>query len=242
MKIIKVLSLLMVAVIMSSCNNKAVSNKPLKTEIDSISYALGINIGTSIKASFDEVDNELLIQGYMNVLDSSNILIENDKVEAILRTYMQKKQIETQAKQKEEAEKKAEEQFADVKAAGEKFLQENMTKEGVEITESGLQYIVMNEGSGDKPTATSTVKVHYHGTLIDGTVFDSSVDRGEPTQFVVGQVIPGWTEGLQLMSVGSKYKFFIPQDIAYGAFPRQGGVIKPFDALVFEVELLEIVK
>lgn len=242
MKIIKVLSLLMVAVIMSSCNNKAVSNKPLKTEIDSISYALGINIGTSIKASFDEVDNELLIQGYMNVLDSSNILIENDKVEAILRTYMQKKQIETQAKQKEEAEKKAEEQFADVKAAGEKFLQENMTKEGVEITESGLQYIVMNEGSGDKPTATSTVKVHYHGTLIDGTVFDSSVDRGEPTQFGVGQVIPGWTEGLQLMSVGSKYKFFIPQDIAYGAFPRQGGVIKPFDALVFEVELLEIVK
>ena len=165
MKIIKVLSLLMVAVLMSSCNNKAVSKKPLKTEIDSVSYALGVNIGTSIKASFDEVDNELLIQGYMNVLDSSNILIENEKVEAILQTYMQKKRLETQAKQKEDAQKKAEEQFAEVKAAGEKFLQENMTKEGVEITESGLQYIVMNEGTGEKPTATSKIKIHYHGTL-----------------------------------------------------------------------------
>lgn len=242
MKIIKVLSLLMVAVIMSSCNNKAVSNKPLKTEIDSVSYALGINIGTSIKASFGEVDNELLIQGYMNVLDSSNILIENENVETILRTYMQKKQVEAQAKQKEEALKKAEEQFGEVKVAGEKFLQENMTKEGVEITDSGLQYIVMKEGTSDKPTATSKVKVHYHGTLTDGTVFDSSVDRGEPSEFGVSQVIPGWTEGLQLMSVGSKYKFFIPQDIGYGAFPRQGGVIKPFDVLIFEVELLEIIK
>lgn len=242
MKIIKVLSLLMVAVIMSSCNNKAVSNKPLKTEIDSVSYALGVNIGTSIKTSFDEVDNELLIQGYMNVLDSSNILIENDKVETILRTYMQKKQVETQAKQKEEALKKAEDQFADVKAAGEKFLQENMTKEGVEITESGLQYIVMNEGTGEKPTATSKIKIHYHGYLTDGTVFDSSVDRGEPYESLANQFIPGFTEGLLLMSEGSKYKFFIPQDIGYGAFPRQGGVIKPFAALIFEVELLEIVE
>ena len=178
----------------------------------------------------------------MNVLDSSNILIENEKVEAILQTYMQKKRLETQAKQKEDAQKKAEEQFAEVKAAGEKFLQENMTKEGVEITESGLQYIVMNEGTGEKPTATSKIKIHYHGTLTDGTVFDSSVDRGEPYESLTNQFIPGFTEGLQLMSVGSKYKFFIPQDIGYGAFPRQGGVIKPFDALIFEVELLEIIK
>lgn len=242
MKIIKVLSIVLVAAIMSSCNDKSVTNRSLETEIDSVSYALGINIGTSVKSSFDDVDNELLIQGYMNAIDSSNILIENDKVEPILRGYMTKKQAADQAKLKEEAQKKAEEQFADVKAEGEKFLEENMTKEGVEITESGLQYIVMKEGTGDKPTAASQVKVHYHGTLIDGTVFDSSVDRGEPSQFGVGQVIPGWTEGLQLMSVGSKYKFFIPQDIAYGAFPRQGGVIKPFAALVFEVELLEIVK
>jgi FKBP-type peptidyl-prolyl cis-trans isomerase FklB len=98
----------------------------------------------------------------------------------------------------------------------------------------------MTEGSGDKPTPQSKVKVHYHGTLTDGTVFDSSVDRGEPTEFGVGQVIKGWTEGLQLMSVGSKFKFFIPQELAYGANPRPGGVIKPFMPLIFEVELLEI--
>ena len=242
MKIIKVLSLIMVAAIFTSCNNNAVSNKPLKTEIDSVSYALGMNIGTSVKANASEIDKEIFIQGFVNTLDSVDIRIEEAKVQVILNAYFQKKQEETQAKQKEEAQKKAEEQFGEVKAAGEKFLQENMTKEGVEITESGLQYIVMNEGTGEKPTATSTVKVHYHGTLTDGTVFDSSVDRGEPTQFGVGQVIPGWTEGLQLMSVGSKYKFFIPQEIGYGAFPRQGGVIRPFEALVFEVELLEIVK
>lgn len=242
MKIIKVLSIGILALVISSCNDKSVKNKSLETQIDSVSYALGINIGTSIKSSFDDIDNDLLIQGYMNVLDSSDIMIDNTEAETILKTYLQQKQVEAQTKQKEEAEKKALEQFGDVKAAGEKFLEENMNKDGVEITESGLQYIVIKEGAGENPTAASTVKVHYHGTLTDGTVFDSSVDRGEPTQFSVGQVIPGWTEGLQLMSVGSKYKFFIPQDLAYGAFPRQGGVIKPFDALVFEVELLEIVK
>ena len=124
---------------------------------------------------------------------------------------------------------------------GEKFLEENKSKDGVKVTESGLQYIVLKEGTGEKPTAESTVKVHYHGTLTDGTVFDSSVDRGEPTEFGVGQVIRGWTEGLQLMPVGSKYKFFVPQDLGYGA--RQAGEkIKPYSTLIFEVELLEIVK
>jgi FKBP-type peptidyl-prolyl cis-trans isomerase len=121
-------------------------------------------------------------------------------------------------------------------------MEENKSVSGVKITESGLQYIVMKEGSGEKPTATSKVSVHYHGTLTDGTVFDSSVDRGTPAEFGVSQVIKGWTEGLQLMNVGSKYKFFIPQELAYGATPRQGGAIKPFMPLVFEVELLGIVK
>ena len=132
--------------------------------------------------------------------------------------------------------------FNDNKVAGEKFLEENKIKPDVKTTASGLQYLVMKEGTGEKPTAVSKVKVHYHGTLIDGTVFDSSVDRGEPAEFGVSQVIKGWTEGLQLMPVGSKYKFFIPQDLAYGAFPRQGGPIKPFSTLVFEVELLGIDK
>ena len=103
-----------------------------------------------------------------------------------------------------------------------------------------MQYIVLKKGKGEKPKRTDRVKVHYHGTLADGTVFDSSVDKGKPSEFGVGQVIKGWTEGLQLMNVGSKYKFFIPQELAYGATPRPGGVIKPFMPLVFEVELLEI--
>ena len=123
-----------------------------------------------------------------------------------------------------------------------KFLEVNRSKEGVQTTDSGLQYIVLKEGSGDKPKAISKVKVHYHGTSLDGTVFDSSVDKGVPSEFFVNQVIKGWTEGLQLMSVGSKYKFFIPQELAYGAFPHQGSPIKPFSALIFEVELLEIIK
>ena len=105
---------------------------------------------------------------------------------------------------------------------------------------SGLYYVINELGTGVRPTSNSNVTVAYRGTLLDGTVFDSSVDRGEPAEFQVNRVIKGWTEGLQLMSVGSKYKFFIPQDIAYGAFPRQGGEIKPFDVLIFEVELLEI--
>ncbi len=246
MKIIKVLSLALMVVIMASCNNNGVTKKALKTEIDSVSYAIGLNMASglkqNLKTSFDEGDLELIKQGFLNAMDSTDMLIEEDKIQGLLQSYFQKKQEEDMKKQQEEAAKKAEEEFGDVKAAGEKFLEENTTKDGVEITESGLQYMVMKEGTGEKPTSDSTVKVHYHGTLADGTVFDSSVDRGEPSQFGVGQVIPGWTEGLQLMSVGSKYKFFVPQELAYGATPRPGGVIKPFAPLVFEVELLEIVK
>jgi len=131
-------------------------------------------------------------------------------------------------------------EFGDYKKEGEKFLAENKTKPGVKTTATGLQYVVLKQGKGDAPKVSSRVKVHYHGTLTDGTVFDSSVDRGEPTEFGVGQVIKGWTEGLQLMNPGAKYKFFIPQDLGYGATPRPGGKIKPFATLIFEVELLEV--
>ena len=127
----------------------------------------------------------------------------------------------------------------ELRAAGDTFLAENKDKEGIQITESGLQYRVIEEGSGETPQPTDQVTVHYTGKLIDGTDFDSSIPRGEPTQFGVTQVIPGWVEGLQLMKPGAKYEFFIPQELAYGAQGSQGA-IPPFSALIFEVELIKI--
>jgi len=182
------------------------------------------------------------MEGFMSVIDSSEVLIDQDKAQEVISVYFQKKQEADFKKQQEEALKKVEETYASNKAAGVKFLEENKSKEGVKVTSSGLQYIVLKEGNGPKPTTNNKVKVHYHGTLVDGTVFESSVENGVPAEFFVTQVIQGWIEGLQLMPVGSKYKFFVPQELAYGAFPRQGGGIKPFDTLIFEIELLDIIQ
>ena len=231
MKIVKFLGVILVTSILSSCGGQGVSKKALKTELDSVSYAIGMDVAKNVKTNVSEIDSELFIQGYMNYLDSTNILIKEENIQQVLSSYFQKKQEEKMKEQEAEGEKN--------KAGNVKFLEENKSKEGVKVTASGLQYIVLKEGTGAKPTAESQVKVHYHGTLIDGTVFDSSVDRGEPAEFGVNQVIPGWTEGLQLMSVGSKYKFFVPQELGYGA--RQAGEkIKPYSTLIFEVELLEV--
>ncbi len=241
MKVIKILVVLITITMVFSCNSQGTTKKELKTEVDSVSYALGLSTADQIKKT-KEIDKDLFIQGLNNGIDSTDILIDKDKVNGIIQAFFQKKQTEEREKQQVEALKKAETEFGAIKEAGVNFLEENKSKKGVQVTESGLQYVVMKEGTGDKPQATSKVKVHYHGTSTDGKVFDSSVDRGTPTEFFVNQVIKGWTEGLQLMNVGSKYKFFVPQELAYGAFPRQGGPIKPFETLVFEVELLEIVK
>jgi FKBP-type peptidyl-prolyl cis-trans isomerase FklB len=242
MKVIKFLAVIMIVTILSSCNNKGVTKKELKNDVDTVSYVIGLDMAFKLKQNFSEVDEDLFLQGFMNGIDSTDILIENNKIEGIIRDFFQKKQLGQQEKQKAEAIKKLEEEFADVKSEGVEFLEVNRSKENVQTTESGLQYIVLKEGSGDKPIADSKVKVHYHGTSIDGTVFDSSVDRGKPSEFFANQVIMGWTEGLQLMKVGSKFKFFVPQELAYGAFPRQGGPIKPFETLIFEVELLDIIE
>ena len=242
MKIIKFLAVIIIITVLSSCNNQGVTKKELKSDVDSVSYVIGLDMAFKLKQNFSEVDEDLFVQGFMNGIDSTDILIENNKVEGIIRNFFQKKQFEQQEKQKAEAIKKIEEEFSDVKNEGVEYLEVNRSKEGVQTTESGLQYIVLKEGLGDKPKADSKVKVHYHGTSIDGTVFDSSVDKGEPSEFFANQVIKGWTEGLQLMKVGSKFKFFIPQELAYGAFPRQGGPIKPFATLIFEVELLDIIE
>ena len=242
MKVIKFLFLGAIVISLASCNNQASTLKSLDSEIDSVSYALGLDMGLKIKMNFEDINQNAYVQGMKNGIDSTNMLLDSQNLNMVINAYFQKLQQEKMKEQQEAAAKKAETDFADAKAEGEKFLEENKSKDGVVTTDSGLQYIVMKEGSGEKPVATSKVKVHYHGMLIDGTVFDSSVDRGTPSEFFANQVIKGWTEGLQLMPVGSKFKFFIPQDLGYGATPRAGGKIKPFDVLVFEVELLEIVQ
>ncbi len=231
MKTIKFLAVVFIATSLVSCNGQGVTNKSLKTEIDSVSYAAGLDMAYKIQQGFDEADKDLFIQGYNNGIDSTNLLLEKKDLTVIMNNYFRKRQ---QLKAKENAalgEK--------TKLEGERFLAENKTKDGVVTTESGLQYIVLKEGTGSKPVSTDRVKVHYHGTLIDGTVFDSSVDKGKPYETGVTQVVKGWIEALQLMKVGSKYKLFIPQELAYGANPRPG-VIKPFMPLIFEIELLEI--
>ncbi|MDJ0646567.1 MAG: FKBP-type peptidyl-prolyl cis-trans isomerase [Flavobacteriaceae bacterium] len=242
MNTIKLFAVLIALITLSSCNTNGVTNKELTSEVDSVSYAIGINMATQMRANFTEVDEDLFIQGFQNGLDSSSMKIDAAKANSIIRSYMMKKQVAEREKQQQEALKKAEVEFAEVKKAGEDFLAANKTKDGVLTTESGLQYKVLKAGSGAIPVATDKVKVHYHGTLLDGTVFDSSVERGTPYQTNLNAVIKGWIEGVQLMQVGSKYRFFVPQELAYGAFPRPGGKIRPFDALIFDLELLEIIE
>ena len=214
-----------------SCDNQVKEVKSLETELDSVSYAVGLSMSSQLKNGFEDVNEEILIQAIRNGLDSTNLLLDSKDIQKTIQTYFQKKQ--------EENKKKELAKFEVYKKEGIAFLEANKTKEGVKTTKSGLQYSVLKEGKGKKAKTTDRVKVHYHGTTVDGTVFDSSVDRGTQSEFGVTQVIKGWTEGLQLMKVGSKYKFFIPQELAYGANPRPG-IIKPYMALIFEVELLEI--
>lgn len=201
----------------------------LLSESDSVSYAIGLDIASRLKPSFPDLKNEIFVQAIEEAADSTKALIDVKNVGDIVNAYFTKKQ----AAKAEEA-----------KAAGIKFLEENKKKDGVVTTESGLQYTVLKEGSGAQPKATDNVTVHYHGTTPEGTVFDSSVNRGEPTSFGLNQVIKGWTEGVQLMKVGAKYKFFIPQELAYGANAPGGGQgpIQPYMPLVFEVELIKINK
>lgn len=239
MKVVK--SILTVAVVASmfSCANQAQEVSSLETEIDSASYALGLDMALKVKTNFKEADTDLFLQGYRNGMDSTNLLIKSKDLNAFLRTFFQKQQAAKMKEKQEKAAKIALEKFGENKKAGEDFLAENKTKKGVVTTASGLQYIILKQGKGKKPAGpTAKVKVHYHGTNLAGKVFDSSVKRGKPSEFGLNQVIKGWTEGLQLMNQGAKYKFFIPQELAYGAQER-GAEIKPFSTLIFEVELLE---
>jgi len=189
------------------------------------SYGVGVTIGQFVKAQIPEADVTALLQGLGDKLAGGELLVVEEETRELITKFQQ-----------ERAEKLAVEN----QAAGEKFLAENAERDGVEVTDSGLQYEVLTKGENtEHPTLESTVKVHYHGTLISGDVFDSSVDRGEPISFPLGRVIDGWKEGVQLMTVGDKFRLFVPGDLAYG--PRgAGGQIGPNATLIFDVELLEI--
>ncbi len=221
-KSVLVLSMALLCGSVSAQKNKKMK---FKTEMDSVSYCLGINVGNQLKNQGVEGLNADAFAAALNDVMAGDKQITDEEANQILNAYF--------TKQKEMAGEKN-------KKAGEDFLAKNAQRKEVTTLPSGLQYEVITMGEGEKPGPTSKVTTHYHGTLIDGTVFDSSVDRGQPASFGVNQVIKGWTEALQLMPVGSKWKLYIPYDMAYGANPRPGGPIKPYDALIFEVELISI--
>lgn len=196
-------------------------------DINAVSYCVGMSIaGSLLDQNLGSIDPTILSKAISDAFEGKEPLYTPDQANMIIQQFLQIQ---------------GEKQFQQNKQEGEAFLTENKNRNEVKTTSSGLQFEVLEEGNGQKPAATDTVSVHYHGTLIDGTVFDSSVKRGQPATFGVHQVIPGWTEALQLMSVGSKYRLYIPQELAYGAHPHPGGPIQPFSALIFDVELLEIV-
>ena len=210
----------------------SVSANAQLSKVDSVSYLVGMNIGASIMKDFSEANVELLMKGLQDAMTKQAPMC-SDPGNAMLNNFFQQKQQAMQAQ--EEMNNMA------YKAIGEEFLAKNAKRKGVEVTASGLQYEVLKEGKGPHPTATSKVKVHYHGTTPEGVVFDSSVERGEPISFGLDQVIKGWTEGVQLMKVGAKYRFYIPQELAYGP-SSPSPTIKAYMPLVFEVELIEIEK
>lgn len=231
----------LLAILASACTNQATGqlgrDLKLASRLDSVSYGIGSDVGGNLKmnleqAGLDSLNIDALFIGMRDAMDS-NMRFDLEKIKATVHAYMLDAQKAAMAKQQAEAEATL--------AEGTKFLAENGKKPGMVTTASGLQYEVLQMGKGPKPAAEETVKVHYKGTLINGKQFDSSYDRGEPAEFPVNAVIPGWTEALQLMPVGSRWKLYIPSDLAYG--PQGAGQDIPGNStLIFEVELLDIVK
>ena len=200
--------------------------------MDKVSYALGIGIGHQLaNMGGQELNIDDFAQAVKDVLSGKELKIKSSEAQKIVQDFF--------AQQEEKINKQRQEAGKMHKEAGEKYLAENAKKDGIITLPSGLQYQVLQEGNGKKPSAKDSVKCHYEGFLIDGTVFDSSVQRGEPAVFGLQQVIAGWTEGLQLMQEGAKYRFFIPYRLAYGE-GGAGGSIPPFAALIFDVELIEV--
>jgi FKBP-type peptidyl-prolyl cis-trans isomerase FklB len=202
------------------------SQVKLETELDEFSYSVGVSIGEGLKTQgIDSLNYLAMAEAVRHVMEEEDLFINSEEAMGKIQAYMQKGQESRGSASKEK---------------GKAFLRENAKNPEVTELPSGLQYKILEEGEGPKPSANSTVLTHYHGTLIDGTTFDSSVERGEPAQFRVNQVIAGWTEALQLMPVGSKWRLFIPSDLAYGE-RGAGGAIGPNETLIFEVELIDII-
>jgi FKBP-type peptidyl-prolyl cis-trans isomerase len=227
---------LLLAVILGSCGKNSMQNAKMKTREDSLSYAFGIVNYNALTADSLNLNPSLVARAMIDGQKGKPVMTD-EIARGFIMMFINQREADKTAKQAEQNK----ETFSVYIAENEAFLAKNKEKTGVVVTPSGLQYEVIKMGSGPKPSAESEVKVHYVGTLIDGTEFDSSVKRGEPAQFMVSGVIPGWTEALQLMPVGSKFRICLPENIAYGA-NGAGETIKPFSTLIFEVELLEIIQ
>ena len=225
-----------VAIMLGSCSRNSVSNAKLKTKEDSLSYAFGIVNFNALQTDSLKLDPRIVAKAMLDG-EKGKPEMSDEIARGFIMSFVTARQA-VQAAQQAEQDKLL---YKDYIAENEAFLAKNKEKAGVSVTPSGLQYEVITMGAGPKPTQDNTVKVHYTGTLIDGTEFDSSIRRNEPAQFPVSGVIAGWTEALQLMPVGSKFKLYIPENLAYGA-NQASELIKPFSTLVFEVELLEIVQ
>lgn len=222
-------SVAVLSLVLAGCDNKAADSADLKTPAQKASYGIGLSMGKNLsQEGMDDLDSQAVALGIEDALAKKNQrLTDEELMEAF--GFLQARAQERMSALNDEAAK-----------AGADFLVENAKRDGVQTTESGLQYEVVKKAEGAQPKVSDVVSVHYQGTLVDGSVFDSSIERGEPVEFPVGGVIPGWVEGLQLMKVGEKYKFYIPSELAYGA-QSPTPAIPANSTLVFEVELLDIV-
>ena len=232
MKVKNLLVIAFVGLFAAACSQNAVNlggKTKMKNEKDSASYALGANVASSLnsRSGVEDLNYTAFINGMKDAFEKNDLQIKEEDQTKIIQSYLSELRKKRNQKNLEE---------------GRAFLSKNEKKKDIKTTESGLQYKVIKEGEGDSPDASDTVKVHYVGKNIDDEVFDSSRERGEPVEFPVNRVIPGWTEGLQLMKEGAKYKFYIPSELAYGKRSPRGSKIEPNETLIFEVELIEVTK
>lgn len=232
--IYSVLSALIFILIVNGCESpEGSADASLESRIDSVSYSLGFFYGQSLASEgVDSLQNGQFIAGLNQAIAQEESVIDQMAMQSLMQSFQQ----EIRASQQERQQAQASENIE----AGTEFLEENAQNDDVMVTESGLQYRVIEEGSGESPTAEDEVEVHYRGTLISGEEFDSSYSRDETASFPLNQVIPGWTEGLQLMNEGATYEFFVPSELAYGNNPPPGSIIEPGSVLIFEVELIDV--